>query len=147
MSNKNRAKTELPEEEEGATPPMENAQAIQDSADCLTAECHGLAKECGWWKDPKTGAPVERNRGEILMLIVSEVAEGMEADRKNKKDDKLPGRYGIEVELADAVIRIFDAAGAWKLDLGGAIKEKLAFNRQRADHKPENRIKEGGKAY
>jgi hypothetical protein len=52
-----------------------------------------------------------------------------------------------EVELADAVIRIFDLAGAYNMDLAGAIAEKLAYNQQRADHKPENRAKAGGKAY
>ena len=62
-------------------------------------------------------------------------------------DDKLPHRSMIEVELADAVIRIADLAGALNLDLGGAVQEKLEFNRHRPDHKLENRIAEGGKAY
>jgi NTP pyrophosphatase (non-canonical NTP hydrolase) len=52
-----------------------------------------------------------------------------------------------EVELADAVIRIFDLAGAYDMDLGGAIAEKMAFNAERADHKIENRNADGGKAY
>lgn len=52
-----------------------------------------------------------------------------------------------EVELADAVIRIFDLAGAYGMDLGGAIAEKLAYNAHRADHKPEARAAAGGKAY
>ena len=30
---------------------------------------------------------------------------------------------------------------------GGAVQEKLEFNRHRPDHKLENRIAEGGKAY
>jgi len=62
-------------------------------------------------------------------------------------DDKLPHRTMLEVELADAVIRISDLAGALKLDLGGAIAEKLKFNATRPDHKPENRQAIGGKAY
>jgi len=53
----------------------------------------------------------------------------------------------IEVELADAVIRICDLAGYLKLDLGGAIDEKLAFNATRPDHKPELRFMAGGKRY
>ena len=84
---------------------------------------------------------------EKLCLIHSEVSEGMEAHRKSLMDDKLPHRTGLEVELADAVIRIADLAGALELDLAGAILEKLQFNSQRPDHKIENRLKENGKAY
>lgn len=108
---------------------------------------HEIANYQGWWHDHKTGAPIERNTGELLMLVVSEVSEAMEADRKDLMDDKLPHRKGLEVELADAVIRIFDMAGAAGMDIGGAIVEKLEYNLNRADHKPENRIKEGGKKY
>jgi hypothetical protein len=71
----------------------------------------------------------------------------MEGARKGLMDDKLPHRPMLEVELADAVIRIFDMAGGLHLDLGGAIAEKLAYNASRADHKPENRIKPGGKTF
>jgi NTP pyrophosphatase (non-canonical NTP hydrolase) len=53
----------------------------------------------------------------------------------------------IEVELADAVIRIADLAGALELDLGSAIAEKMAYNAQRADHKPEARAAAGGKSF
>jgi NTP pyrophosphatase (non-canonical NTP hydrolase) len=81
------------------------------------------------------------------MLIVSEVAEAMEADRKGLMDDKLPHRSGLEVELADAVIRIFDLAGAKGLDIGNAIMEKILYNMSREDHKVENRMKAGGKKY
>ena len=82
-----------------------------------------------------------------LALCHSELSEGLEGDRKGLMDDKLPHRKMIEVELADAVIRAADLAGALGLDLGGAIAEKLAFNANRPDHKPENRAAAGGKAY
>jgi hypothetical protein len=71
----------------------------------------------------------------------------MEGYRKGLMDDKLPHRKMIEVELADAVIRCFDLAGALGLDLAGAMAEKLAYNAMRADHKPENRAAEGGKKF
>lgn len=103
--------------------------------------------KAGWYADVKTGLPKEINVGEKLMLIVSEVAEGMEAHRKNLNDDKLPHRNGLEVELADALIRILDLSGHLNLDIGGAVIEKLAYNASREDHKLENRRKEGGKAY
>lgn len=113
----------------------------------LVEVCHGAAKAGGWWNDIHTGKPLQRNVGELLCLIHSEISEAMEAHRKNLMDDKLPHRKGIEVELADAVIRIADLCGGLGLDLSGAVSEKLAYNAKRADHKPENRKLEGGKAY
>lgn len=71
----------------------------------------------------------------------------MEGHRKGLQDDKLPHRSMFEVELADVLIRLFDLAGAYNLDLGGAMEEKIAFNKQREDHKLENRMKSGGKKY
>src|SRR5271168_4098252 len=61
-----------------------------------------------WWVDLNTGIVKARNIPEMLMLVVSEVAEAMEGDRKDLMDDKLPHRKMLEVELADAVIRILD---------------------------------------
>lgn len=119
------------------------------AGDALTNVCHSLAIRAGWWRDLKTGEDVrgKRNVGELLCLIHSEISEAMEGHRKGLMDDKLPHRKMLEVELADAVIRIFDMAGGYDLDLGGAIAEKLAYNAHRADHKPENRLAAGGKAF
>lgn len=100
-----------------------------------------------WWIDIKTGEPLKRNVGELLMLMVSELAEAMEGDRKNLMDDKLPNRKMLEVELADTLIRIFDFAAGFKLDLGGAVIEKLLFNINREDHTHEARLAENGKKY
>jgi NTP pyrophosphatase (non-canonical NTP hydrolase) len=100
-----------------------------------------------WWHDPATGERLNRNKGEMLMLIVSEISEAMEGERKDLMDDHLPHRKMAEVELADALIRIFDYAGAHSYDLQGAFDEKMAYNAQRSDHKPENRLKQGGKKW
>jgi hypothetical protein len=100
-----------------------------------------------WWVDLNTGEPLKRNVGELLCLIHSEISEAMEGHRKGLMDDKLPHRPMLEVELADAVIRIFDMAGGLGLDIGGAIGEKLEYNASRADHKPENRAAIGGKKF
>ena len=106
----------------------------------LTELCFGLAKEAGWHNKP-------REVGTDLMLITSEVAEAMEGARKDLMDDHLTDRKMFEVELADAVIRIFDTAGKYNLNLGGALVEKLIYNTRRADHKLENREKDGGKKF
>lgn len=100
-----------------------------------------------WWHDLETGQPLDRNMGELLMLTVSELAEAMEGHRKNLPDDKLPHRPMIEVELADTVIRIMDIAAGFGYDLGGAMAEKLDFNKVRPDHKKEARLGEHGKKY
>lgn len=100
-----------------------------------------------WWKDLETGLPVQRNVGEMLMLVVSELSEAMEGHRKGLQDDHLLNRPMIEVELADAIIRIFDIAAGLGYDLGGAFVEKMRYNATRSDHQIENRRKEGGKKY
>jgi NTP pyrophosphatase (non-canonical NTP hydrolase) len=123
---------------------------IKSAADLLVKICHDAATTSGWWHDLSMGEPVINRPhviGEKLMLIVSEVAEAMEGHRKGLPDDKLPHRSMVEVELADAIIRIADLAGALGLDLGGAITEKLEYNRTRPDHKLDNRRAEGGKKY
>ncbi len=109
--------------------------------------CHVQQRNNGWWDVDADGKVIDRNHGEIFALIISEVTEALDGDRKNKDDDHVAGRKNVEVELADAVCRIFDAAQAWGLDIAGALTDKLAYNADRADHKPENRAKEGGKKY
>lgn len=81
------------------------------------------------------------------MLIVSELAECMEGERKNLMDTHLPHRRMAEVELADVLIRLFDYAGAYGYDLDGAVAEKRAYNQCRPDHKPEARLAANGKKW
>jgi NTP pyrophosphatase (non-canonical NTP hydrolase) len=111
----------------------------------LAAQVHEANRK--WWVDLETGLPKSRNVGEMLMLTVSELAEALEGHRKGLMDDKLPHRQMLEVELADALIRLLDIAGGLGLDLGGAYVEKMAYNAERADHKIENRLAVGGKKY
>ena len=81
------------------------------------------------------------------MLIVSEVAECMEGERKGLNDTHLPHRRMAEVELADILIRVFDYAGAFNYDLDGAFAEKMQYNAQREDHKHEARALKDGKKW
>lgn len=106
----------------------------------LTQFIYNQNKVAGWHDKP-------REVGTCLMLIVSEIAEAMEGDRKGLMDDHLPDRSMLEVELADAIIRILDLAGRECLDVAGAIHDKLIYNQSRPDHKKENRELVGGKKY
>lgn len=122
-------------------------EMIRDGVSVLVARCHGASRESGWYTDVETGQPKTRNVGEMLCLIHSEISEAMEGYRKSLPDDKLPGRSMIEVELADAVIRIADLAGYLRFDLGAAILEKMTYNAVRQDHKIESRALAGGKQF
>ena len=108
---------------------------------------HKTATDAGWYSDPLTGKPVTRNFGEVIALMHSELSEALEADRKSLMDDKLPHRNGVEVELADCIIRILDTAAAMGLDVAGALIEKNRYNRARADHKLSARAEPNGKKY
>ena len=111
----------------------------------LARECHGANDK--WWHDLHTGKRLERNKAELICLMHSELSEALEAVRKNLMDDKLPHRSGEEVELVDCLIRIFDYAGAYGLDLDGALREKMTYNAARADHTREARLAENGKKF
>lgn len=96
----------------------------------------------GFWTERKIASfNVTKNTGvdvlrmsdmEQLGLIQTEVAEAMEARRNGNPPDKhLPDFSALEVELADACIRILDMAAGRGLDVAGAIVGKVRFNRTR----------------
>ena len=109
-------------------------------------DCHEAAVKGGWWHDSE-GKKKDRNVGELLCLIHSEISEAMEGARKGLMDTHLKHKSMMEVELADAIIRIFDLAESKNFNLCQTIYEKLEYNRSRADHKIKNRLKEGGKKF
>lgn len=131
------------------------------AGEILALVCHEAAYLAGWWREHKADVLSYDHRVEVrqrtrfglalaaekIALIHSEVSEAIEGLRKDKADDHLPHRKSVEVELADAVIRIADLAGAMQLDLGGAIAEKMAYNSTRPDHREENRKATGGKSF
>jgi NTP pyrophosphatase (non-canonical NTP hydrolase) len=125
-----------------------NHKSLQNSLHPLNV----LSRRCReandtWWRDTTTGEKIERNKGELIALIHSEISECLEGERKSLMDDHLPHRRMAEVELADALIRIFDYAGEYGYDLGSAFEEKMKYNAERVDHKPESRIKLDGKKF
>ncbi len=52
-----------------------------------------------------------------------------------------------ESQLAYAVSACFDQAKSYNVDFMKIILEKVEYNKHRADHKRENRAKQGGKKY
>lgn len=119
---------------------MQAVQRLQDA-------CYQAARDAGWWAFSSGDINNPLHFSNKLCLIHSEISEAMEADRKHLNDSHLPDRPGREVELADALIRIFDLAGGYDMDLAGALVEKLAYNRSRLDHKAGARAAEHGKKY
>lgn len=115
-------------------------QQLFTSVNGLVDLCYNRSKEAGWHDNP-------RETGTMIALIHSEVSEALEGFRKDLMDDHLPHRKMAEVELADVIIRVCDLAGKHNMDLGGAIREKLEYNLNRADHKKENRDSENGKKF
>ena len=96
----------------------------------LRDECHAIARSKGWYDGPG-----ERNIGEQLMLIVTEVAEAMEdlRDEKMTMSVDVAGKpIGFPSEIADVLIRVFDLAGYLWIDLDSAVWAKIKYNERRA---------------
>lgn len=85
---------------------------------------HYIAKEKGWWDK-------ERNDGEMIALMHSELSEALEGLRHgNPKSDHI-NTSSVEEELADVIIRIMDYGKSRNLDIAEAIIKKVEFNQGR----------------
>jgi hypothetical protein len=81
----------------------------------LAKEIHQYNKEAGWWDG-------DREIETALMLVVTEIAEATEGERKDLMDDHLPTRKMGEVELSDALIRMLDIGGYLGLQYGDSFE-------------------------
>jgi NTP pyrophosphatase (non-canonical NTP hydrolase) len=85
----------------------------------LIKKAHGMAKEKGFWES-------ERNKGELLMLTVSELSEALEALRKGHYADKSIADElyrDIEIHQFDDEFNIMD--GPWKASFEANIKSSF----------------------
>ena len=79
--------------------------------------CHKIAKEKGFWDE-------ERNNGELIALIHSELSEALEGLRNFDWNN-------VAEEMADVVIRVCDFCEGRNIDLEKAITEKIEKNKKR----------------
>ena len=109
----------------------------------LIRRCHQRAVDKGWWPE---GKDKTSEIAEKLLMIHSEISEATEELREGQifaytlPFGKTPDKpEGLEIELADAVIRIFDLCGRLGIDLEEAIRVKMDYNETRSK-------RHGGKA-
>jgi len=83
----------------------------------LCKRAHETAAKKGFWKEP-------RAISELLMLVVTELGEACEADRKGDEAN-------FREEIADTFIRLFDMVEALDIDIEEEILKKMKINEGR----------------
>jgi hypothetical protein len=117
---------------------------------CDRTHANNVAR--GWWSNiklqptlaqrllgiaPDTSILATRNRGELMMLVVSELAEAEDGVTNGLMDDKLPHLFMFDVEMADTAIRLLDMIGAER-SLHGCTNDFAMFDIKIAAWKPES---------
>ena len=131
----------------------------------LCKQAHKMAVEKGFWdkgicnlRYACDGCPIsdrcpyDRNKSELLMLIVSELGEACEALRNNNRQpntlvkteglkiknankisnkDRIWEKDTFEDEVADTFIRLGDMCEALGIDIEWQIQQKFSYNKQR----------------
>ena len=93
----------------------------------LAEKIYKWACKTGHWEAGK-----DRNDGEMITFMHSELSEAWEALRDGNPPDKhCPEFSGAAIELADCIIRIMDTAHARKWKVAEAILAKMEFNKSR----------------
>ena len=152
---------------------FENTEKYSSTITDLSQSIYEHNVEVGWWDDLenlrgridrvlKNDNLSEALKSEILndinksinliitqklALVHSEISEALEGLRKDLKDDHLPQYDMFAVELADAIIRILELAGAFNIPIGNIMMEKLEYNSKRADHTRKHRSGTNGKKF
>ena len=83
-----------------------------------------LAIEIAEWREKKGFVTSWDNRPEKLMLVVTELAEAMEAIRKDDTNN-------FKEEIADTFIRLLDITGSLGIDIEYEINKKMEINKSR----------------
>jgi len=111
-------------------------QSLMNALHRLCVICYEDSRKNGWWDEKIETKDAEMAQiATKIALMHSELSEALEAIRTSAQHDD----PHFAEELADCVIRICDLCGAFQIDLGDALIEKLKKNRTRG-------YKHGGKA-